>query len=450
MTLSTPPTPPGHLLLGNIPEMRKGYIAFLLRCAETYGNVFRLRAGPMFLNIIADPDTIREVMIDTKRYHRSARALQVTLKFLGEGLPLSNGTYHDQQRKLMTPAFHKSRVEAYARSMVADSQRLINSWHAGQTIDVLVQMTRLTLTIVVKSLFNSDVWDDAGEMGQAMKLFSDAISRRADQRFVPPDLINPQNKIEQQAIDAVDAMIYKLIAARRGSDEDTGDLLSMLLAARIEDDAARTEEGAALTDLQIRNELLSLFFAGHETTANTLTWAFYLLSQNPEVEARLVTEINQVVGDRAPALDDLPQMPYLDQVVKEVMRLYPAAWMIDRTPTEDVELCGYRIKKGAMMLISPYMMHHNPRYFEDPERFDPERFSKEREGTIPKNTYLPFGMGPRVCIGQQFALMEMRLILATILQRYHLAMPVGTAVPPRYSGLLTPKERVSMTLERRG
>lgn len=442
MTRTLPPTPPGHPLFGNVPEMRKGYIAFLLRCAETYGALFRLRAGPLYLNFVADPDTIREVLIDTKRYHRSARARQVTLKFLGEGLPLSNGAYHDQQRRLMTPAFHKSRVEAYSRSMVAHTQRLIDSWQPDQRIDVLDEMTRLTLTIVVMSLFNTDLWEDSGELGQAMKLFSDAISRRADQRLIPPDLLNPQSRIEQKAINTVDAMIYKLIAARRESEEDTGDLLSMLLMAR-------TEEGEALTDLQIRNESLSLFFAGHETTANTFTWTFYLLSQHPHIEARLFSEIKDVLGDRSPTLDDLPKLPYVDQVVKEVMRLYPAAWMLDRTPTEDVELCGYRIKKGAMMLISPYMMHHNPRYFEDPERFDPERFAKGREELIPRNTYLPFGMGPRVCIGQQFAMMELRLVLATIIQRVHLGMPPGQEIPPRYSGLLTPKERVVMTVEPR-
>jgi cytochrome P450 len=320
---------------------------------------------------------------------------------------------------------------------------MINRWEAGQSFDVDREMNALTMSIIAKTLFDADISGEAREIGTVIADALHLVNRRLDKIFALPDWVpTAENRRMAQVVRRMDEIIQRFIDERRKTGEDKGDLLSMLLLAQDED-------SGQMNDKQVRDEAMTLFGAGHETTAVALTWTWYLLSQYPEVEARLHQELETVLGGRNPTLDDLPRLPYTEMIVKETLRLYPPAFALTRDTIADTEIGGYLVSKGRPVMINLYGVQRDARFFPDPDRFDPERFSPENEKHIPKYAYLPFGGGPRVCIGNAFAMMEARLVLATVAQHYRLAVAPGHQVIPERMFTLRPKYGMKMIATKR-
>jgi len=440
----TPPGPrarfPGHTLI----QFARRRLPFMVESAQKYGDVVFFRVGNERIYLFNHPDLIRDVLVTNQKNFIKSRALVRAKRVLGEGLLTSEGDFHLRQRRLAQPAFHRDRIAAYGRSMVEYADRTRSRWTDGSVIDVHNEMMKLTLAIVAKTLFSADVENEAAEIGEALTTtfaafnigilpFSELLEKlplRYIKRF-------------EAARSRLDETIYRIIDERRATGEDKGDLLSMLLLAQ------DTEgDGGRMTDTQIRDEAMTIFLAGHETTANALSWTWYLLSQHPDIEARFHREIDSL-GDRFPQPDDLANLPYTRMILAESMRLYPPAWAVGRRAINDFEAGGYRIPARSMVLMSQYIMHRDPRFHPEPQRFDPERWQPQVAATRPKFSYFPFGGGTRICIGEQFAWMEGILILATIAQRWKLRY-LGSSPPdiePRIT--LRPAGSVSMRIDRR-
>jgi cytochrome P450 len=425
-------------------EFARRRLPFLVESAREYGDIVFFKVGNERIYLFNHPDLIRDVLVTNQKNFIKSRALVRAKKVLGEGLLTSEGEFHLRQRRLAQPAFHRDRISAYGRSMVEYADRVRSRWTDGQTIDAHDEMMKLTLAIVAKTLFSADVENEAAEIGDALTTafaafnlgilpFSELLEK----------LPLPYIKRFEAARARLDETIYRIIDERRTTGEDKGDLLSMLLLAQ------DTEgDGGGMTDTQIRDESMTIFLAGHETTANALSWTWYLLSQHPEIEARFRLEIG-ALGDRLPQPDDLSRLPYTRMILAESMRLYPPAWAVGRRALNDFEAGGYVIPARSMVLMSQFIMHRDPRFHPDPERFDPERWRPEIAATRPKFSYFPFGGGTRICIGEQFAWMEGILILATIAQRWKLRY-AGTSPPalePRIT--LRPEGSLQMKVERR-
>jgi cytochrome P450 len=362
---------------------------------------------------------------------------------LGDGLLTSEGDHHRRQRRLVQPAFHRDRLAGYGAVMVDRAAIARDRWQPGQPFDVLQEMMRLTLAIVAKTLFSTDVDSEADDIGTALTQVFDLF----EVILMPfSELLEklplPAVRRFKRARKRLDETIYRLIAEHRASGRDTGDLLSMLLLAQDE------EGSGGMTDIQVRDEALTLFLAGHETTADALTWAWYLLSQNPQAEAAFHAELDQVLGGRLPAFDDLPQLRYTERVFAETLRLYPPAWGIGRRALEEYQVGGFLIPARSVVLTSPYAVHRDPRWFPDPLAFRPERWSTE-DPSRPKFAYFPFGGGARVCIGERFAWMEGTLLLAAIGQRWRLRLEPGHRVETQARITLRPKYGMRMRAEAR-
>lgn len=436
----TPPGPTGHFLLGSMLDFKRDQLGFLNGLAREYGNIAHFRLLHYHIYLLGNPDYIQEVLVTQQhRFEKGKLDKDILGKFLGRGLLTSEGEFHKKQRRLAQPAFHARRVEAYADVMVRYTLNMLESWQGQALLDVDHEMMRLTMAIVSKTLFDAEVDSAADKVGQAIGTLQAISNEEYRVAFSPPEWLPlPRNRRRKAARAVLDEVVLYFINERRASGEDKGDLLSMLLLAEDED-------GQRMDDRQVRDEAVTLFAAGHETTSNALTWTFYLLSQHPEVEARLYAEIEQALAGRAPTLQDLRQLPYTEMVIKEAMRLYPPAWILNgRLAMDDVQIDGYAIPKGGLIFISPYVMHRDPRYFAEPERFNPERFSAANEKNIPRYAYLPFGGGPRVCIGNSFAMMEAQLILATMVQRLRLSLAAGQVVEPQPYITMGPKNGLKM------
>jgi cytochrome P450 len=349
-----------------------------------------------------------------------------------------------QQRKLIQPAFHHRQLASYAGVMAALAESMVGSYRDGEVRDIGADMTGLTLGIVVKTLFGADLPREAGEIGRSMVAVLAATNERLNSVLrIPSWVPTPRNLRERRALAELDATIQLLIRARRSSRETRDDLLSILLAAVDE------ESGARMSDRQLRDEMTTLFLAGHETTATAMTWTWYLLSRHPEAAEKLTDELDRVLSGRVPSFSDLPNLTYTEMVIRESMRLYPPAPGFAREPIEDVTIAGYVVPKGSLVTVNTYVLHHDGRFFADAERFDPERFSQGWEERIPRYAYLPFGGGPRVCIGNSFAMMEARLILATVAQHYRLRLDPDEPIRPVQLVTLRPSGPVRMRVERR-
>jgi cytochrome P450 len=426
--LTTPkPRGPKNLpILGNLAAFRARPLEFLCETAKQYGDLPYFRLGPYHAYLVNHPDLVRDILVTNQANFTKSRALQRAKILLGQGLLTSEGKFHLRQRRLVQPAFHRDRLAGYAAVMSEYAVRVRERWKAGSTLDISDEMMRLTLGVVGKTLFSADVESEAPEIGQALttvlKMFRMLMLPFSEYLEKLP---LPSIRRFEKARDRLDQTIYGLIRERRKSGEDTGDLLSMLLLAQ--DDEA---DGTGMTDTQVRDEALTLFLAGHETTANALTWTWYLLSQNPECEARLHQEIDAVLEGRVPQMTDLPQLRYTEMVFAEGMRLYPPAWAIGRMSKEPFELGGMHIGAKSICILSPYVMQRDPRWFPEPDRFDPERWTPEARDARPKFSYFPFGGGARVCIGERFAWMEGALILATLAQKWKLRLADGHRVEP--------------------
>jgi len=406
------PSPPGHLLWGHTVDFQSNPLGFCSRLLEEQGEVARFRVLNLWWYQIADPALVHDILVrDHARYHKARLNKRIFRLFLGDGVLTNDGEDWRRQSRLVRPAFHKQRVDAYGEVMVDYAAQMLRGWSEGDAIDFDDEMMELTLRIACKCLFDKDVQRDAPTVGAAMKVIERVLVDHINLPIpLPRWWPSPKNRRMVRAVDNIEGIVLRLVDEARAATEDTGDLLSMLVGARYED-------GSAMSEKQLRDELMTLVFAGHETTARALVWTWYLLSRHPSVLARLTDELDAALRGRPPTIDDLPSLPYLSRVLSESMRLLPSVWTFMREPLTDVTLGGFHVPAGSQLFISPYVMHRNPRFFPDPERFDPDRWTPDFEHALPKAAYVPFSMGPRVCLGKGFALMEARLILATLLQR---------------------------------
>ncbi|HYO92758.1 MAG TPA: cytochrome P450, partial [Pyrinomonadaceae bacterium] len=424
---------------------RRDPLNYLQSMARQYGDIVFFKIGPQEVFFLNHPDYVKDVLVTHNQKFKKGRALQKSKRLLGEGLLTSEGDFHRRQRRLAQPAFHRQRVASYAALMTDYARQTSERWHDRETRDISEEMMRLTLAIVGKTLFDADVERDAQDVGEALTVIMDLFNMM----LMPfSELLEklplPQHRRFQKAREQLDAIIYRLIEERRRSGEDHGDLLSMLLLAQDEE-----ERSGGMTNEQVRDEAMTIFLAGHETTANALTWTWYLLSQNPEVEARLHDELDTVLAGRLPEFSDVAQLRYTEMVLAESMRLYPPAWAIGRLTLDDYEVGGYRLPAGSLVLLSQYVMHRDSRYFPEPERFDPLRWRPEARESRPQYAYFPFGGGPRRCIGEGFAWMEGILLMAALAQRWRLRLVPGHPVKTQPVITLRPKHGMLMMLEKR-
>jgi cytochrome P450 len=439
-----PPGPKGHLLWGNLLDFRGDMLGFWTRCAREYGDVCAFRLGPRRCLLVNHPDLIEDVVVTNARNFIKHFALRISPVVLGHGLLSSEGDFWLRQRRLAQPAFSRQRVAAYGEVVVRYTERMIASWKDCEEHDLHADMLQLALGIVAKALFDADVTADAHDVGDALETAVVSFAGAFTSLFHWPLFLPTQpNRRLKRAIRRLDAIIYRFIDQRRASGEDKGDLLSMLLRARDEDDGSR------MTDKQLRDEMMTLFLAGHETTAIVMAWTCYLLATNPDAAARLNAELDQVLGGRAPTVADLPRLPYTEYVIQESMRLYPPAYCIGREPLQDCVIGGFKVPAGRTIFMSQWVMHRDPRYFDDPEKFLPERWASDKVKAMPKYAYFPFGGGPRICIGVGFALMETCLILATMAQKWQLTLTPGHTVQPLPQMTLRPANGVHVTIHRR-
>jgi cytochrome P450 len=414
-------------------------LPFLERLAREYGDTSSFRIGPQRVYFFNHPDLVRDVLVTKHSSFMKGLALQRMKVVLGDGLLTSEGDLHKRQRRLAQPAFHRDRIRRYGEVMVEKAVAARERWSNGQELDVAHEMTRLTLNVVAATLFDADVEDEADAIGGAltelMHMFPILMHPLANFIIQIPFL--PQVRRFRRAMASLDATIYSIIAERRRSGIDRGDLLSMLLLA------TDTEtDGGGMTDTQLRDEALTIFLAGHETTANALSWTLYQLARQPEVERELHREIDGVLAGRKPGPDDYPRLPYTEMVLAESMRLYPPAWAIGRYTTAAVEIGGWMLPPKSLALLSPWIGHRDERFWPEPERFDPLRFTAEAKAARPKMAYFPFGGGPRLCIGEGFAWMEGVLMLATVAQRWRFERGPDVATQPLVT--LRPAEAMRM------
>ncbi len=437
-----PPGPKPHFLIGNMPLASPDPLPIFSAWAAEFGDIFYYRAAWLHVYFLNHPDLIEEVLIRNPRNFLKDRVVRNSRWFFGEGLLTNEGDSWLRQRRLSAPAFHRERVSTYGSIMTSYAEQMLANWKDGETLDIHQEMMRLTLQIVVRALFNVEA-EQSAEISQALNLI---MSNTTGVRILLPPIARylptPRMITFRRAVARMDDTVYSIIAQHRANKIDSGDLLSMLMAARDED-------GSRMSDKQLRDEVLTFLIAGHETTALTLTWTWYLLAQHPEVEKKLHQELDRVLGGRVPEFSDLPSLTYTERVIKESMRLYPPAWSLARTVISDFELRGYRIPAGANVVMSQWIMHRNATYFPEPEKFDPDRWSTEKAQKLPRFAYFPFGGGPRQCIGASFAMMEATLLLASIAQKFQLASVPGHPVVLIPSFTLRPKHGMSMTLESR-
>ncbi len=431
-------------MIGSLPGYYWDPLGFVRRVVDRYGEVALIRVAGVPFYQLSNPDDIHSVLVTKSRdFGKGALGPERRLLF-GKGLATSEGDFWRRQRRLSQPAFHRERVAAYGAVMAQHAQRRVASWPEGEVVDLHALLMRLALEIVSKVLFGADVGDKATEVGERLEVLMRFFASQANfaLRLFPRWIRTPGQIRYRRAVADLDRIVFELIAERRRAEKDGGDLLSVLLAAR-DDDASQ------MTDQQLRDEVMTLFLAGHETTALALSWTFALLAKHPEVTARLAEELDDVLGDRPPEVTDVPRLSYAERVLKESMRLYSPAWILARQALRDVEIGGYTIPAKAFVTVSQWVTHRDGRYFAEPERFLPERWENDLEKRLPRFAYFPFGGGQRVCIGSGFAMMEALLVLATIAQRFRFALAPDYRLVPDPSLSLRPKGGVRGVLTRR-
>jgi cytochrome P450 len=440
-----PPGPKRTLPFANMFAYRRGPLPYFQNLAKRYGDIAYFKIGPQEAFFLNHPEYIKEVLVTNNQNFNKGLVLQRAKRLLGEGLLTSEGDFHRRQRRLAQPAFHRQRVAAYAEVMTAYAIRTRERWHDSETLNISEEMMRLTLAIVGKTLFDADVESASGEVGEAMTVVMELFDTLTIPFFeLLQKLPLPQLRRFDNARAKLDRIIYRLIDDRRQSGVDHGDLLSMLLLAQDEEG-----DGGQMTDTQLRDELLTIFLAGHETTANALTWTWYLLSQHPEVEERLHRELDDVLNARTPTFADVSQLRYTEMVLAESMRLYPPAWAIGRLAAVDCEIAGYFVPRKSLVVASQYVMHRDERYYAKPLVFDPERWTEAARESRPQFSYFPFGGGPRRCIGEGFAWMEGILLIATLAQQWQMRLVPHHPVALKPLITLRPKHGMQMTLKRR-
>jgi len=440
-----PPGPKGRFLLGSLIEVSRDWLGFYKRCAQEYGDVVCVHLAHVPVYLLTHPRDIETVLVTNAGNFTKSADYRALARVLGKGLLTSEGEFWKRQRSLIQPAFHRQSILAYAEVMTRAASRLLDSWQEKGERNIHEDMMRATLEIVAQCLYGAEVTDTAERVGKAMEVVTEGFIKNASMAmlfsFDIPVLLARR---ESRAIRELNEIIGDIIQERRSSNQPREDLLDLLLRARDAD-------GNPMSDAQLRDEVMTLFLAGHETTAIALSWACYLIARNPQIETKLADELRAVLGDRVPTPEDLPRLRYTEMVLKEVMRLYPAVWGIGRKAVKECVLGGYRVPAGSNIFILQWCTQRDPRFFPDPERFDPERWREDpvRAGKIPRFAYFPFGGGPRVCVGASFAMMEATLLLAMIQQKYHLEVVPGHPIEIFASVTLRPKHGIRVIPQRR-
>ena len=442
-----PPGPAKRIRFWKIAAFRADLLNNLQKLQAEYGDIALLRTDLFDIVLVTDPELVKRILVNDYAIFEKSIGMKRMKFVLGEGLLTSEGDFHRRQRQLVAPAFHREALRNYANDMIHYATRTRDAWQDGATHDITHEMMRLTLAIVAKTLFSANVDDAADTVGRSL---NDLLAGYPIMymplgnlfvRLVP----TPANRRLLRARKHLDDIIYGVIDQRRASGETGTDLLGMLLASREEGG------GSGMSPRQARDEAMTLFLAGHETTAVGLSWTWKLLSENPTVRDAMEAELHTVLGGRTPTYEDLPKLTYTRKVFQESMRLYPPAYAAGRRVMRDYQLAGYTIPaRRTMIFVSPYLHHHDPRHFPDPERFNPDRWTPEFEATLHKFAYFPFGGGPRICIGANFAWMEAVLLLATLAQHWRLHLLPNQTITLNPQITLRPEPGIMMRLERRG
>jgi cytochrome P450 len=440
-----PAGPKGHLFSGSSREMKDDPLGFLSQCRDQYGDIVPFRMGVFPILFVNDPELIHEILVTQAHNFSKDVALKNNREFFGYGLLSSEGDYWKQQRKLSSPSFSPKKLESYSQIMVEHTNYMLSNWRHGNIYDIQHEMMQLTLSIATKTLFDLEIEKEVEELETALTDAQKHLANRMNSVLLllfPEWVPFPTNVALLTAIRKIDKVIYRLIKERRSNAQGRNDLLSTFLS--VED-----EDGTKMTDRQIRDEVFTLFFAGHETTALTLTWTLYLLCKHPHIEEQLVSEIQQVLHGRKPTIADYGQLSFVEKTIKESMRIRPPVWAIGRECINNCQIGNYEIQKNTAVIISQWTMHHDKRYYKDPECFDPNRWTNEMIAQLPKFAYFPFGGGPRTCIGNGFAMIESVLALTTILQEFHLEFANDNSIELNPAVTLRPKNKIVLKAYKR-
>jgi cytochrome P450 len=443
---SRPPGPKGTPIMGVMRDFNRDQLAFIERCRDEHGDIVWMRFLYVPALFLYHPDDVEDVLVTNARNFIKSMSLRSNFfqRLVGNGLLTSQGEEWKRQRRLSQPAFHRERVASYGQVMVDYSNRLTAKWNEGESRDIHRDMMRLTLEIVVQCLFSADVSTDVDEVGATLKELVKPFASQATLGWILNNRLPTPAHLRFHALARkIDKVVYRIISERRASGEDKGDLLSMLLAARDED-------GSQMSDRQLRDEVMTLFLAGHETTALTLAWSWYLLGTHSEAEEKFHAELEEVLGDRSPTFADLPRLKFTEQIAKECMRLYPPAYGLGREAINDCEIGGYRVPAGTQVFMFQWATQRDSRFYEEPQAFRPERWTEDFIEQLPKYAYFPFGGGPRVCIGASFAMMEVILCLAAIGQKFRLELDPDHPVSIYPAMSLRPKDGIKVVVKRRG
>jgi len=441
--------PPPIPFVGQLFQFRRDPISFLMKLARTYGDCVPFTLGPQPILFLNHPDYFNQVLVVDHRNFVKAPGMERAKGLLGEGLLTSEGDLHHRQRRLAQPAFHRQRLGTYGSVMTEYARRMREEWHNGQTVDIAQEMMRLTLSVVAKTLLGADVEGEVDAIGEALSVsiqhfFHIRLPFVSMLEKLLPPLFPTSGEQFAHARTRLETIVFRIIAEHRACGEDRGDLLSMLMLAK------ETEgDGGSMTDTQLRDEAMSILLAGHETTATALTWTWYLISRHPDVETTWHAELTRVLQGRPPTVKDLSQLPYTEMLLAESMRLYPPVWLIGRRALKSYTIDPETLPQNGLILMSPYVIHHDARYFPEPEVFDPTRWTPEAKAARPKLAYCPFGAGPRQCIGEGFAWMEGMLLLATLAQRWRMRLTPGHQVRLQPLVTLRAKGGIPMILEER-
>lgn len=432
------PGPKGLVFFGSALDFRRDTLGLLQRSVREYGDVVAIKLFGRTLHVLNHPDDIERILVREHALMNKDRFTKDLSKVLGNGLVTSDGDHWKKQRKLVSHAFTPAKIRGYADTMVEVAYKALCGWSGDHEVDIHAEMTRVTLDIVAKTLFDADVSSDARTVGEAMAVLSDYGMSLEAGLLLPLWAPTPNARRAKRAIESIDRVLFRIIAKRRASGARHGDLLSELLYAE--------EGGQSMNDRELRDECVTLFLAGHETTAIALAYTFYLLAKHPEVTERFHRELERVLGGRRPTHADVEALELTNRIVKEAMRLYPPVWGIGRETLQDMTIRGFSIPKGSQLAACQWTVHRDPRWYSDPEAFDPDRWLEPRASALPRFAYFPFGGGPRVCIGNHFAMMEAVLLTALIGQRFHLELLPGEVLEFAPSITLRPKHGIRMRL----
>ncbi len=438
-----PPGPPQRLLTGNFREFRRDLLTFLEESARRYGDVVYFRLGRRPCVLVNHPELIESVLVKNSRNFIKPFAFEFTRPVLGNGLLTSEGDFWLRQRRLAAPAFRMERIVSYGPEMVDATTRMLALWRDGQTRDIHADMMSLTLDIVATTLFGADLSDESQNISVALKAVLRSFSASFNRTIPWPNWIpTRRNRETRAAVARLNRIVQSLVDERRRDDRPRNDLLSMMIRARDDD-------GSRMSDAQVADEARTFLLAGHETTAIALSWSWYLLASHPQAEAELRSELDEVLAGRLPEPGDLERLKFTDAVVREAMRLFPPAFIIGREPLADFELGGYTIPAGTTVFMSPYVMQRDGRFFDHPGEFEPRRWLDQRAAALPKMAYFPFGGGPRICIGNLFAMMESVLILATVASGWTMRLVSGHPIALSPVFTLRPRMGIKVVVSKR-